>query len=212
MEDSPGLHILIIRVAGNDEHAKQMLYETLEQPLIRHITKKFGSTFTQEDIYEIFCQAYLQILIKAYTYRGDHGDASAWRWAYQVARSQAHKWLRTRKRIVTVVHDDRDEDSLTEEERFTLFAHKVDPDWIGRTKYETEDQALEQILVDQMIECFKHLNQRERQVVHMYHFENMSLEEIACCFGVTRTRIHQVLHGAYKKCHALMGLEQIAQL
>jgi RNA polymerase sigma factor (sigma-70 family) len=208
VNDSPGLHELIKGVAGKDELSKQELFSVTEQPLIRHITKHFGSIFTQDDIREIYNQAYMQILIKAQSYRGDHGDASAWQWAYKIARSQAHKWLRACKRLVDVSVDTDNMCTLTEEERLTLFARRTDPEWIGRTIYEIEDQAFERILVDQMRECYELLTPRERLVVHLYHFMDMTLEEIAHQLGVTRTRIHQVLHGAYKKCRALMVWEQ----
>ena len=212
MEDSPGLHNLIIGVAGNDELSKQQLYSVTKQPLIRHITKHFGSIFSQDDIHEIFHHTYMQILIKAHTYRGEHGDPSAWQWAYQIARSQGHKWLRACRRIVNVTVDTDDTSNLTDDERLTQIARRFDPEWIGRTKYEIEDQALERILVNQMLECFKHLTQRERQIIYLYHFKKKTLEEIAHRFGVTRTRIHQLLHGAYKKCRTRMGWEQTLPL
>ncbi len=212
MNAFPGLHKLIIGVAGNDELSKQQLYSATEQPLTRYITKQFGSTFTKDDILEIFDQTYMQILIKAYTYRGDHGDKSAWQWAYKIARSQAHKWLRVQKRIVKIPVSVDDTSNPTEDERFTLLAKRTDPDWIGRSNYEIEDQAFERILVSQLFECSKHFTPRERQVVHLYHFKNMTMEEIAQRFGVTRTRIHQLLHGAYKKCRAMMVWEQTVDL
>lgn len=207
MKKSPGLHILIIGVAGNNELSKQQLYTIIEQPLIRHITKHFGAKISNEDILEIFSQVYLLILVKACTYRGEHGEASAWGWAYRIARNQANKWLKAQKRFVQVTDDSDDSDDFTDDENLTRLAFRTDPDWIGQTVYLVEDQALERILMSQMEECFTLLSQREKKVLRMYFSEDMPMEAIAQHFGVTRTRIHQILHGVYKKCRSNMKVE-----
>ena len=49
MKDAPGLHALILRVAGNDTLAKEQLYAVAQKPLTRHIYSRFGSFFSEEE-------------------------------------------------------------------------------------------------------------------------------------------------------------------
>lgn len=59
------------------------------------------------------------------------------------------------------------------------------------------DAADDAALHSQMFESIKSLNDRQKQVLALYYYENLTLQEIAAVFGVHHTRIHQILTRAH---------------
>lgn len=119
MTNTAGLHDLIFKIARGDRRAEAEFDALVRDPLTQHIANKFGSDLTDGDIHEVVSQSILTMFLQARGYCGRNGDASAWAWAYQIARNQALKWSKDfleagKQRLVGDVRREADRQEVQE--------------------------------------------------------------------------------------------------
>ncbi len=206
MNRPTGLHILIRGSAGGDEQAQANLYNTVCQPLIQHILNRFRPAINQEDAQEIVQQTVLQIYIHASQFTGAHDEASAWQWAYKIARNQAFKWLRTINKTVSIWETNRDD---IEKDEAALF----DVLFLVRNPFSLEDALEEQVTRKLIWEAarsnFSELTEREQEIILWRYEENYTLEDIAQKFHIKRPRVHQVLAAIHHKLRKSAKLDEL---
>lgn len=206
MNKPTGLHILIRNSAGGDEQAQADLYKTVYQPLFQHVLNRFSPALNQEDAQEIVQQTILQIYIHASRFTGEHDEASAWKWAYKIARNQALKWLRTLNKTVSIWETQTD---ATEKDETALF----DVLFLRQSAYSPEDtleeQVLSQLIWETAQKSLSDLSEREREIISMRYERNLTLEEIGQQFHVKRPRVHQVLAAIHHKLRKGAKLDEL---
>lgn len=203
MNAGSGLHILILQSAQGDSGAKAELAEMIRLPLTRYLFEHFSSSLDEEDVHEIINQSILLIYLYANTYRGQHQDASAWGWATKIARSQALKWIKVQKRIDRFPDSDDDDnpDNDGEGQLDALF-FRAQAAFVTES---VEDQALEQVLLDQVIKFIHTLSMRERLIIYWHYALEMTQDEIAQRIHVTKSRVNQILKTFQTRCRGVVG-------
>ena len=189
MTSKTGLHDLIFKIARGDKPAYQEFGGMIRMPLTQHLTLRFGSTFDQDDIAEIVSQSILVVFLHSKEYRGANGDKSAWAWIYQIARSQAHKWLKTQKREIPIL-DGNDGELPSDDDELSRMMIRYNPELDPST---VEDQVEEKLLMEKLIEVLQQLSPREKTILHLYYVKGHSFSDIAREIGVKPPRITQIM-------------------
>ncbi len=70
-----------------------------------------------------------------------------------------------------------------------------------------EDWTARRQLHRRVHEAIEHLPERQQKIVRMYYFEGMTLRQIGECFGVTESRICQIVGDAHRKLRRIMHRE-----
>lgn len=201
MREATGLHPLILRIASGDPRAQVEFDALAREPLRRFVTGHYGSAFSKEDVQEIVDQTIFTVFVHAGEYRGERGEPSAWQWAYQIARNQAHKWHKVYLRIVPFPDLEARNESGAEVD-FTLAALRFDPDFGIET---VEDEVLEHIFRQQLVAFVCTLSRRERLILHLYCNQDWSFKQIAAYLKVKPPRICQILQAIQGKCRGAVG-------
>ncbi len=202
----PGLHALILKAAGGEALAQAELYELTRQPLHRYIVSHFSSQIIEEDVQEIIHYSILQIFLHAKSYRGRNDDSSAWQWAYTIARNQALKWLRVTRRTVYLPDPQGKDSDEGQDEILHSLILRFNP---ASMEESVEDQALERIVLENLLSCLQHFNQRERLVISWRYQYQLTLEEIAERLHVRRPRVHQIITRIHQKWRKAAKLDEI---
>jgi len=199
------LHAIVRKCADNDAQAQTELFEALYQPLFDHILSRFGHTLSKEDVEEVVQQSILQIYIHAGRFQGLHNEASAWKWAYQIARNQAHKWIKIYSRSVSVWDKGKgvlEQDASDESELFDKIFLIYTPD---SPEDALEEQVLNILVWKAAKQYLAQLPPREQKILELRHVQQCTMEEIAEVYGVKRSRIHQLLAAIHLKLRNKLG-------
>lgn len=198
MTNPTGLHELILKIAHGDKGACAEFDDQTRTPLIQYVTAHFGSSLSDDDVVEVVSQAILNMFLHAQGYRGGNGDPSAWAWAYQIARNQALKWIKTRGHEVhTRKPGGSDLDIDVDEEQLYRMANRYDPD---REPLSVEQEAEYRIFRAKAIEILQKLSPREQLVLRLYYEKEMTLKEIADFIHVTPARVTQIMQNIRRTC------------
>lgn len=197
MNNQTGLHVLIRRIAQGDTNAQSELGNFVRVPLTNYITADFGSSFSEDDIMEIVQQIIVHLLLHAASYRGEHGDLSAWKWVYKIARSQALKWLKTTKREIHFPDTSYDTDiaDARVHKMITQFNPSLDPGSV-------EEQLVEKLFRENVQEIIRQLSERERLILHLYSEKKWTFKQIAEHLNVSPARITQIMQDIRRKCQS----------
>lgn len=188
---------LIRKSATGDAQAKADIYELTRQPLFRHIINRFGTILNEEDAREITHQAIMLIYIHAPSFAGEHGESSAWKWAYRIARNQALKRIKVLLRYIPVWQAARkdlqeaDEDTQLDDLFFQISPPAHDES--------LEEQVLNHLIWESAKRCLESLDEREKQILFMRYVDHCTLDEIAGRFKIKRPRVHQILTAIHVK-------------
>ena len=68
-----------------------------------------------------------------------------------------------------------------------------------------EQAALRGELKEKLMECLDQLSEKERKIVLLYYYEELSLREIADVFGITQSRVSQLHARALNKLGKILG-------
>ena len=197
MKQPTGLLTLIRNSAAGDAQSKADLYELTKQPLYRHIINQFGTILREEDAWEVTDQAIMIIYIHASNFEGEHGESSAWKWAYTIARTQALKRIKVLRRYIPVWQaapknlQDADESTQLDALFQQMSSFSIDES--------LEEQALNHLILESAKECLQELNEREKQILFMRYADNCTLDEIAERYQIKRPRVHQILTAIHAK-------------
>jgi RNA polymerase sigma-70 factor (ECF subfamily) len=201
-----GLHVLIHKSADGDKQAQIELYSMVSQPLLQYILNRFTPTINEEDAEEITQQAVIQIYAYASQFEGEHNDASAWRWAYQIARNQALKWIRTLKKTISIW--ETAETGLDDDE-YVLFDAKILLYSPISPEDALEDQVMNKLIWEAARESLSELPEREREMLIMRYVKDLTLEEIAHHYHIKRPRVHQILASIHHKLRKAAKLDEL---
>jgi RNA polymerase sigma factor (sigma-70 family) len=199
------LHTIVRKCAENDAQAQTELFEALYQPLFDHILSRFGHTLCKEDVEEVVQQTILQIYIHAGRFHGVHNDASAWKWAYQIARNQAHKWTKIYNRSVSVWERGQgtsEQDASDESELFDDIVLIYSP---SSPEDALEEQVLNILVWQAAQQYLAQLSPRERKILELRYVQQCTMEKIAEIYGVKRSRVHQLLTAIHLKLRSKLG-------
>lgn len=198
MNNETGLHILIRRIALGDKSAQAEFYDLTLSLLTQFVRKHFGAVLPDDDIDEIVDQSILQVFLHAASFRGDHGDSSAWGWVYQITRNQALKWLKTMKREVIFPNTSNDDADIDETRLHKMIVRHnpiLDPESM-------EVQFAENLLRENLRELIEQLNPREKLVLRLYVEEKWTFRQIAAHLNVTPARVTQIMKDIQRKCQS----------
>jgi len=70
-----------------------------------------------------------------------------------------------------------------------------------------EEWTADRQMRDRVLAAVEHLPERQRRIVSMYYFEGMTLRKIGEIFGVTESRICQIVGDAHRKLRRIMHRE-----
>jgi RNA polymerase sigma factor (sigma-70 family) len=134
-------------------------------------------------------------------------EASAWRWAYQIARNQALKWIKVLNRSVPIWPTgdqeqlDEDEDAL-----FDAIFPRYSPISIEEA---FEEQILNHLIWESAKACLAQLAERERQILLMRYVQENTLDEIGEYYHINRARVHQILTAIHLKLRKRAKLDEV---
>ena len=200
MTKTTGLHDLIFKMARGDTNAQAEFDSLVREPLTRSLTREFGTDFNEEDIQEIVSHSILNMFLHVGGYRGKNGDASAWTWAYQIARNQALKWTKTKTREI---HFPDSNDGLSiDEEKLYRMVHQYNPTNMPSS---VEDQVIERLFREKAKEILAKLSRRERIILHLHYDKEWTFKQIADYLKISPPRVTQILKNIRKVCLAEMA-------
>lgn len=201
MTKTTGLHDLILRIARGDRSACVEFDERVRGWLVQKLTGEFGSDLDEGDIIEIVSQAILNMFLHAREYLGTNGDASAWTWAYQIARNQALKWIKNK------AHEERfpeTSDGLdVDEEKLYRMVQRYNP---VQVPAEVEDQVIERLFRQKAEEILRKLSDRERLILYLHFEMEWTFRQIAEYLKVKPPRVTQIMQNIRRIC-----LEEMAR-
>ena len=194
MTNTTSLHNLIYRIAQGDKRACTEFDELTRTKLTQYITGRLGSALMAGDVEEIVSQAILIMFLEAVKYRGKHGDASAWGWAYQIAWNQALKWIKVRKREVFF---SQAIDSDVEEEQLYKTALRYNP---NNEPVSIEEEVIDLEFRAKAMEILQKLSPREQLILRLFFEKELTLKEIAKFIKVTPARVTQIMQDIRRTC------------
>lgn len=195
MTKTTGLHDLILRIARGDRNACAEFNDQVHEWLIQRLASEFGSDFDEGDIIEIVSHAILNMFLHAREYRGKNGDGSAWTWAYQIARNQALKWIKTRTREVDFPHTS--DGSEINEEKLYRMVQRYNPVQIPVA---VEDQVIERLFRQKAEEILRKLSDRERLILYLHFEMEWTFKQIAEYLKVKPPRVTQIMQKIQRIC------------
>lgn len=184
MIKATGLHALILQIAQGSDVAFETLYNSMHAPLSRYVASKFSGQLSQTDIEDITQYTFLQILLRANTYRGKHTDNSAKKWIFTIARNRAFKVLKILSTLPVSMEAYRPNAS--------------EPD-LPALEYEfpaqdnTEKEAINTLLIETVIRICTSLSRRDREMLVMRFEEKRTLKEIGNRYNLSSPRIKQIV-------------------
>ncbi|RME33241.1 MAG: sigma-70 family RNA polymerase sigma factor, partial [Deltaproteobacteria bacterium] len=147
-------------------------------PRLTASLRKQYNFLSAEDIEDIIQYTVIRAWRAAPTYRGEHGEQSAWAWVFQIAHRQARGPYRRRAERTTPW----DEEQLNTRPA----GEECMPEGPTHTTRRTWENFL------------KTLKPREREIARE-RFQGISLKEIATQQGISTPRVHQILQQIYRK-------------
>ena len=179
------LHTLILKIAQGDETSFEDLYNQMNMQVSGYLASKFRGQLRQKDIEDIMQYTFLQIWLKASTYRGKHTNNSARNWIYTIARNRAYKVIKI-LRSMPVSMD-------------TYYRSNDDGDSLPVHEYEfpsqdnIENEALERLISTRVVELAKKLPKRDRNMLIERFEEEHTFREIGLNYSLSSPRIKQII-------------------
>ncbi len=180
-----GLHGLIRCIAQDkaDEETFTAFARCIWQRLTPRLRQRYHY-LRDEDIEDIIQYTIMQVLRFAKSYRGRHGNESAWAWVSRIAHRRAEGPYRARYEN-TLLWDDEKLDARP-----------------GRA----EDDPDSPRRVDrQMWDAFRPTLDAREQAILEAHFRGASLKEIARTHGISAPRVHQILQNIIRKARKALS-------
>lgn len=191
----------LIRMTGNgDQAAFSELYEQMRQPVYRHILQKYGSVLCEEDAEDIVHNTFIIIASSARQFRGWNNDFSARSWILTIARSQASRIVKRKKRITISMDDDSDDNSAAPE-RNSLWS---DIHWEGEDS--VEERAIKKSFL-RRIASSGSLSDEEKELIELRYEKGYTFEQIGRHYGRTKPRAKQKHDSIINKIRKALGLD-----
>lgn len=175
-------------MARGDQRAQVEFNEIIHDALTGYLARHFGSQLSDDDLQEVLDHATLDLLVHAGAYRGKHGEVSAWKWVYKIARNRAYKWIRTRNREIPW-YEESDDDSELGVDRFYREIISYNPNLDTNNVEEIIEMRL---FFEKVMQMLQQLTPREKQVITLLErgYQN---KEIAAIMRVSPPRVTQII-------------------
>lgn len=167
---------LIQRILNGDQNAFATLVRKYQQQIHTLAWKKTGDFQIAEDIVQ---ETFLQVYQKLETLEGPTQFTG---WLYQIAHRRCIAWLR-KNRIQTEPLEETDISEIETEAYSEYVATEQ-----AKTTAEAQRDLVEKLLAK--------LKERDREVIMLHYFEEMSSPEIGKSLGVSENTIKSRLHRA----------------
>jgi len=170
-------------VGPGAREAMELLFERHHARVHAQCARLLGDELLADDATQ---EIFLSMLEKPLRYDGRQYFGS---WLYIVARNHCLNQIRRRRREIAL-----------DEPEISLAEHLVDP---SSPAHELADQQLGEILRGA---CDEHLNEREREVVHLRYFWGLRVKEINDVLGLTNVSgARSQLATAHRKLRAALA-------
>ena len=201
MNSEPGLHELIHQIGNGDPSAIEAIHDRIRRPLMRYLQNRYSPPLVHEDVEDVVQYTFIQILLYAWSYRGDYNEASAKKWIFDIARHRALRLIKITKITSSYVRLEDDSNDISEEEENGMSGRQF------VSAENTEEQALNEIFIQEVGIYAETLSDRERTIVSMRTKES-TLEEIGETFRLSKPRISQILNGIVRTARRHFGLDE----
>ena len=201
MNNDPGLHDLIHQIGNGDPSAIEALHDRMRRPLMRYLYNRYSPPLQQEDIEDVIQYTLIQVLLYACSYKGEHNEASARKWIFDIARNRALRLIKITKATSAHISLDDDQNDKNDEGTSNLSGIQF------VASDNTEDQALDAIFIQEVSLYAGTLSERERSIIAM-RVEELTIEEIGENFRLSKPRISQILHGIVRNARHRFGMDE----
>lgn len=179
---------LLSRCKENDESALRELLRRHEKPVYGLLYRMLGN---HEDAEEALSDVFVKVWRAAGSFRG---TAKFTTWLYRIAGNTARDVLRSRKARPEIAIED---DILTE------------TDLVGTAAVDPETTVINADEVARIELAMQKLTPEDRLLVHLYHIQELDLEEINRITGINRSNLKVKLFRARQKLRThLESLDQ----
>ena len=163
----------------------EAILATYESRLLSYVTRITGNPFAAEDIVQ---DTFIKL---SADWEGDFVDGPAMNsWLHKVAHGKAVDWVRREIRL-NKLHEDHQKERGEYEPPATQQGG-------GESRTSPE-------LVLKLEEALMRLSDKEREVVLLKVYEEMSYKEISVAMGLSETNVGFILHTAMKKLATSLG-------
>lgn len=199
MTNKTQIHDLILYMARGNRSAHAEFDMATRDRLIQSLTREFGNELDDGDIQEIVSHSILNMFLHAGGYRGKNGEASAWAWAYRIARNQALKWSKTKRRDIQFPESS---DGLNvDEEKLYRMVSRYNP---GDVPVSVDEQVEDRLFREKAVEILGRLNEREKLILYLHYEMEWTLKKIAEHLNISPPRVTQVMQSIRKFCQEEM--------
>jgi RNA polymerase sigma-70 factor (ECF subfamily) len=157
--DDEEARALLRRVAQGDQAAYRVLYELMAGRMYAFLRRMLSNSATAD---EVFSDAFYEVWRLAGQFRG---DSKVMTWALGIARNKALMAIRS---AGSVTHEDIDE--------VGEFIDSGVPDGFEQLASKEVQEIIRR--------CMQRLSEKHRECIHLTHFEDCSMAEIASLLGV----------------------------
>lgn len=172
---------LIQSMQSGDKKAFKLLVERHKRMAYQ---TALGLVGNRDDAYDISQEAFLRAFRSASTYKPEQPFLP---WFYTIIANLARTWLKRRN---------------------TAKARTVDIDdvhYLEATTDSPDTELIKREEIDQLRNALVKLSFDDREIVTLYHFRNMSYDEIAELLAIPRGTVMSRLYYARKRLAGLMG-------
>lgn len=172
---------LVLSMSSGDKHAFRQLVERHKQMAYQ---TALGLVGNRDDAYDISQEAFLRVYRSAGTYKSEQPFLP---WFYTIIANLSRTWLKRRNaaRSRTVDLDD--------------------VQYLVATESGPEEAFIAREEIDRLRQSLTKLPFDDREIITLYHFRNMSYDEIADLLAIPRGTVMSRLYYARKRLARLMG-------
>jgi RNA polymerase sigma-70 factor (ECF subfamily) len=169
--------VLIVRIAGGDRLAMQVLYARHHVRVFRFVLRLVRNEATAEDL---ISEVFLDVWKQAGRFEGRSAVST---WLLSIARFKALSALRRRP-----------EELLDDEQAEAIEDESDDPEIAAQKRDKSE--ALQR--------CLKQLSPEHREVIDLVYYHEKSVEEVATIIGIPEATVKTRMFYARKKMAELL--------
>jgi RNA polymerase sigma-70 factor (ECF subfamily) len=169
--------VLIVRIAGGDRLAMQVLYARHHVRVYRFVLRLVRNEATAEDL---ISEVFLDVWRQANRFEG---RAAVTTWLLSIARFKALSAMRRRP-----------EEELDEAQAEAIVDEGDDPEVIAQKK----DKS------DALRQCLTALSAEHREVIDLVYYHEKSVEEVAAIVGIPEATVKTRMFYARKKLSELL--------
>jgi RNA polymerase sigma-70 factor (ECF subfamily) len=172
---------LIASMSNGDKKAFRLLVERHKRMAYQ---TALGLVGNRDDAYDISQEAFLRAYRSASTYKPEQPFLP---WFYTIIANLARTWLKKRS-----VAKSRDVDI-------------ADVEYLVASDDSPEEALIEREEIERLRDSLVKLSFDDREIITLYHFRNMSYEEIADLLAIPRGTVMSRLYYARKRLAQIMG-------